>query len=102
MIDASGMDIRLEIDGGVGVANIKEVLPLLPHLTVIRCPMCAALAAAVQLEPPHCWSWLQSYDAFSLLPSPPQPPTPLSSPPPLLPSRSPRLARTCSWRAAPS
>ena len=25
MIDASGMDIRLEIDGGVGVANIKEV-----------------------------------------------------------------------------
>ncbi len=25
MIDESGFDIRLEIDGGVGVANIKEV-----------------------------------------------------------------------------
>ena len=26
MIDASGYDIRLEIDGGVSGANIKEVL----------------------------------------------------------------------------
>jgi ribulose-phosphate 3-epimerase len=25
MIDASGCDIRLEVDGGVGVANIKEI-----------------------------------------------------------------------------
>jgi ribulose-phosphate 3-epimerase len=25
MIKASGYDIRLEVDGGVGVANIKEV-----------------------------------------------------------------------------
>ena len=25
MIDASGYNIRLEVDGGVGVANIKEV-----------------------------------------------------------------------------
>jgi ribulose-phosphate 3-epimerase len=25
MIDESGYDIRLEVDGGVGVANIKEV-----------------------------------------------------------------------------
>jgi ribulose-phosphate 3-epimerase len=25
MIDESGLDIRLEVDGGVGVANIREV-----------------------------------------------------------------------------
>lgn len=41
MIDESGMDIRLEVDGGVGIANIKEIAE--------AGTVCSVLASSIQI-----------------------------------------------------